>query len=168
MKLSYITGDATTPAENTMICHICNDVGAWGAGFVLAISNRYGHDARRTFQNPPVGMRNEAGHAGLGVANFVQMRPSQYENLWVVNMVAQKGVVDPGDKIDYEALEKCLHQVNQKIVAFGCNRLQMPRIGCGLAGSSWDKILPLIEKHITADVEVVVYDFEPVAKPITA
>jgi len=35
----------------------------------------------------------------------------------------------------------------------------MPRIGCGLAGGSWDQIEPLLEEHLAgAGFDVRVYD----------
>ena len=42
MPIQFITGDATAPIGkgNRIIAHVCNDIGAWGAGFVLAISKR--------------------------------------------------------------------------------------------------------------------------------
>lgn len=42
-SITYIKGDATCPqAKGTkIICHVCNDIGGWGKGFVLAISRRW-------------------------------------------------------------------------------------------------------------------------------
>ena len=41
--ITYIVGDATRPIGDgpKIIAHCCNTVGAWGAGFVMAISNRW-------------------------------------------------------------------------------------------------------------------------------
>ena len=41
--INYLTGDATSPKTNgnKIIVHICNDIGAWGKGFVLAISKKW-------------------------------------------------------------------------------------------------------------------------------
>jgi O-acetyl-ADP-ribose deacetylase (regulator of RNase III) len=41
--INYIKGDATAPISKgeKIICHICNDIGGWGKGFVLAISKRW-------------------------------------------------------------------------------------------------------------------------------
>lgn len=37
-SIRYQTGDATAPAEKpAIICHICNDLGGWGKGFVVAL-----------------------------------------------------------------------------------------------------------------------------------
>jgi O-acetyl-ADP-ribose deacetylase (regulator of RNase III) len=42
-EIKYIKGDATNPVSEgeKIICHICNDIGRWGKGFVLAISRRW-------------------------------------------------------------------------------------------------------------------------------
>ena len=41
--IRYVTGDATRPEGEgpKIIVHICNDIGAWGRGFVLALSKRF-------------------------------------------------------------------------------------------------------------------------------
>jgi hypothetical protein len=37
----------------------------------------------------------------------------------------------------------------------------MPRIGCGLAGGSWDEIEPIIMEMLTGkNISTVVYDFQ--------
>lgn len=41
--INYLKGDATNPeiSGNKIIAHICNDVGGWGKGFVVAVSKRW-------------------------------------------------------------------------------------------------------------------------------
>jgi O-acetyl-ADP-ribose deacetylase (regulator of RNase III) len=41
--IKYIKGDATKPVgdENKIIVHVCNDIGGWGKGVVVAISKRW-------------------------------------------------------------------------------------------------------------------------------
>ncbi|MBV9509840.1 MAG: Appr-1-p processing protein, partial [Caulobacteraceae bacterium] len=43
MAITYLKGDATQPTGkgNKIIAHICNDLGGWGKGFVLALSKRW-------------------------------------------------------------------------------------------------------------------------------
>lgn len=43
MSLEYVTGDATHPhgEGRKMTIHVCNNVRAWGSGFVVAISKRW-------------------------------------------------------------------------------------------------------------------------------
>lgn len=42
MEILYIKGDATAPIGSgvKVITHICNDIGGWGKGFVLALSKK--------------------------------------------------------------------------------------------------------------------------------
>ncbi len=37
-QITYLTGDATQPqsAGPKLIVHVCNDIGGWGRGFVVA------------------------------------------------------------------------------------------------------------------------------------
>jgi O-acetyl-ADP-ribose deacetylase (regulator of RNase III) len=136
-----------------IICHICNDLGEWGRGFVLAISSRW--------EQPEKAYR--AWHAdrdqndfGLGAVQFVQVEP----NIWVANMIAQHGTKSEGDipPIRYEAVAECLKKVAAKAAELSAS-VHMPRIGCGLAGGEWTKIEPLIvEALCQRGVAVSVYD----------
>ncbi len=59
---SYLQGDATSPQAKgpKVIAHICNDLGGWGKGFVVAISRRWPEPEReyRAWH------RGRAGNAG--------------------------------------------------------------------------------------------------------
>jgi len=166
--INYIIGDATLPItkierqggpnspltkDPRIIAHICNDIGAWGKGFVLALSAR--------------GIKPEAKYRDwhikgglttfeLGNVQFVYLK----EKLWVANMIAQRHIkpIDGIPPIRYQALEMCLLQVARFAKARKAS-VHMPRIGCGLAGGSWDKIEPIIQWTLVADgIEVYVYD----------
>jgi O-acetyl-ADP-ribose deacetylase (regulator of RNase III) len=41
--ITYLQGDATCPQSKGVkfVCHVCNDFGGWGKGFVLAVSRRW-------------------------------------------------------------------------------------------------------------------------------
>lgn len=41
--IQYLIGDATDPRGDgqKIIAHVCNDIGAWGSGFVVALSQRW-------------------------------------------------------------------------------------------------------------------------------
>jgi O-acetyl-ADP-ribose deacetylase (regulator of RNase III) len=153
----YIKGDATCPQGKgiKIICHICNDIGGWGKGFVRAISRRW--------EKPEAEYRawyalGKQGGFGLGAVQFVQVEPY----IWVANMVGQRGIQrgSSGPPIRYEAVAGCLQQVAVKARELGAS-VHMPRIGCGLAGGDWSKVEPLIEEHLCqAGIAVTVYDFE--------
>lgn len=157
IDIQYLKGDATCPQAkgSKIIAHICNDLGGWGKGFVLAISRRWPEPEqayRQWFKE-----RAENDFA-LGSVQFV----SAEKYIWVANMVAQHGMKNNGRNppIRYEAVAQCLEKVCGKAKELGAS-VHMPRIGCGLAGGKWDKIEPLIvEKLSENDIAVTVYDFE--------
>lgn len=158
-QLAFVQGDATQPIGGgpKVIAHVCNDVGGWGAGFVLALSRRWQEpeeDYRRWFR---VGAEEPFE---LGQVRFVPV-PQPGGELWVANMLGQHGlrVLDGVPPIRYPAVEQAL----TKVGAFASDRgasVHMPRIGCGLAGGRWEEMEPYVRKSLVeAGVEVTVYDF---------
>ena len=145
MKINYVVGDATAPQgeDKKIICHICNDRGAWGAGFVLALSNKWRYPEDRYRAMPSY---------ALGSAMVLEVEPDVY----VANMIAQHGVKpDANDTppIRYLALTDALYKVNTIANEMGAT-LHMPRIGCGLAGGDWRAVETVIKKVVTVDVTV--------------
>lgn len=153
MSIRYLQGDATDPQGEgeKIIAHICNDAGAWGKGFVVAVSKRWREPEAfyRTWSKDPSFV--------LGKIQLVGVCPL----LSVANMIAQKGLRSFANfrPIRYDALEKCLEAL-AKVAKSRSASIHMPRIGCGFAGGSWDKVEPLIQKTlITKDIPVTVYDY---------
>lgn len=154
--ITYLIGDATYPQGDgpKIIAHVCNDVGAWGAGFVLALSKRWGKpefDYRRWYASRTW---NESNFL-LGRVQFVSVP----DGVIVANMLAQVGIGQcKHRRIRYDYLSECLSRVALACLEFG-HSVHMPRIGCGLAGGSWDTVEPIIfEKLCRKDVPVFVYD----------
>ncbi|MEU8892355.1 macro domain-containing protein [Streptomyces sp. NPDC048442] len=153
--LKIIAGDATSPQAKgpKIIAHICNDLGGWGKGFVVAVSRRWPgpeKEYRRWH-------RERAGNDfGLGAVQLVQVKP----DIWIANMVAQHGIRtgSAGPPIRYDAVERGLEAVAAHALAHQAS-VHMPRIGCGLAGGKWERIEPLITQSLSArGVAVTVYD----------
>jgi len=158
--INYITGDATSPTGegNKIICHICNDIGLWGKGFVLAISKKW-PEPQQQFLNWYKGKSHNS--FGLGQVHFVNVEKLPDE-IWVANMIAQCGVkpTNEGPPIRYEAVEKCLKAVTKK-AKNTTSSIHMPRIGCGLAGGKWKKIESIIQNTLCKkDIPVFVYDLQ--------
>jgi O-acetyl-ADP-ribose deacetylase (regulator of RNase III) len=154
-QISYVLGDATRPAGAgfKVIAHICNDEGRWGKGFVLSLSRRWKQPELQyrawSAQTPP---------PALGDVQFVEVE----RDIAIANIIGQHGIENgPTGQppIRYEALEQGL----QKISAFALKNgatVHMPRIGCGLAGGTWENIEPIIARTLAAaGVAVTVYDF---------
>ncbi|MFF1342604.1 macro domain-containing protein [Streptomyces sp. NPDC058290] len=153
--LRIIAGDATSPQAKgpKIIAHVCNDIGGWGKGFVVALSKRWPEPekAYRAWH------RGRSGNDfGLGAVQLVQVAP----DVWVANMVGQRGIRtgSGGPPIRYDAVERCLAALAGHALERGAS-VHMPRIGCGLAGGKWPRIEPLITQALPArDVPVTVYD----------
>jgi O-acetyl-ADP-ribose deacetylase (regulator of RNase III) len=156
-KITYLKGDATSPQApgNKIICHICNDVGGWGKGFVLALSRRW-KEPEWAYRDCYRGRAENDFTLGAVQVVYVESR------LWVANMIAQRGMKQGsgGPPIRYGALAECLEQLGEKAIELEAS-VHMPRIGCGLAGGKWSEVEPLIEKHLCEkSIAVTVYDFE--------
>lgn len=149
--IAYIKGDATKPATegNKIIVHICNDIGGWGKGFVVAISKRWPEPEKQYRE-----WHKSNENFVLGEVQFVQVEA----DLWIANVIGQHKIYKDENgqvPIRYEAVRKGLEKVGlyaQEINA----TVHMPRIGCGLAGGTWDQIEPIIDATLQ---QVVVYDF---------
>jgi len=76
-------------------------------------------------------------------------------------MIGQHGLKRTGGKpppIRYEAIEAALVKVAEEAKKLKAS-VHMPRIGCGLAGGTWDKIEPIIKGTLCVEgIEVFVYD----------
>jgi O-acetyl-ADP-ribose deacetylase (regulator of RNase III) len=154
MTIKHVIGDATHPREDVpgmkFITHCCNNVGAWGAGFVLALSRRWGTPElmyRRWAQERPAELREAFGK--------VQVAPVE-KDIIVVNIIGQDGVGRRGEAppIRYDALEIGLQKVQETMEKYNKPTLHIPRIGCGLAGGEWSKVEELIKKTIKFDTYV--------------
>ena len=87
MPINYLTGDATAPQGSgpKIIVHVCNDVGGWGKGFVVAVSRRWKEPEKqyRAWKKDPSDQPFE-----LGEVQFVQVE----DDIWVANLIGQRGM----------------------------------------------------------------------------
>ena len=155
MKIEIIKGDATQPmgSGNKIIVHVCNDIGGWGKGFVMALSKKW--------KEPELQYRawySSELNFELGATQFVKVA----DDMWVANMIGQRGIGPDSNgnpPIRYDAITSAL----EKVAAFALEEnasIHMPRIGCGLAGGKWEEIEKIINTVlISKNIEVIVYDF---------
>lgn len=160
--IEYVVGDATDPQVPgpKIIAHICNDVGGWGRGFVLSVTQRYpaAEWAYRGWYQGNIEPTREDPPFKLGEVQLVRVTP----DVFVANMIGQHGIMPEGgvQPIRYDAVEKCLQTLH--ICAKVLNAtVHMPRIGCGLAGGKWSEIEPIVNRALARDnVKTYVYDFD--------
>jgi len=173
--LTTVQGDATNPANMGQVAivipHVCNDVGAWGAGFVLAVSRRFGTNPEHAYyhwhkgKNMPaevqklIKVRGNNGEFGLGATQFVKVPDKK---LVIANMVAQHGLRNDGSDrppIRYGALVNCMRSVRDVALAAKAE-IHCPRFGSDLAGGNWDAIrLIILEEWVDCGITVVEYEF---------
>jgi hypothetical protein len=150
--LTYLTGDATEPQVQDgvrIIAHCCNDLGLWGSGFVLAVSDKW-----KEPEEAYLGLSQYK----LGYTQFVQVEEDP--ETWVANIIGQHKVgrwhgLPP---IRYEALRRGFEQA----VTFSANRqgvsLHLPRIGSARAGGDWSLIEGILEQTVIhAGIPTYVY-----------
>lgn len=153
--ITYIRGDATAPSVKgaKVIAHVCNDIGGWGKGFVLAVSRRWPEPeaAYRAWHRDRA--RNDFA---LGAVRLVQVE----RHVWVANMIGQRGIRTGGKGVPvrYEAIDAALDRLAGHASALRAS-VHMPRIGCGLAGGTWSRVEPLVDERLARrGIPVTVYD----------
>ncbi|MFE2108540.1 macro domain-containing protein [Kitasatospora sp. NPDC059463] len=154
--ITYVRGDATAPGGKgvKVIAHVCNDLGGWGKGFVLALSNRWSEPeaAYRRWHR-----ERASNDFGLGAVQLVRVG----ESLWVANLIGQRGIRtgrSSGPPVRYEAIDTALATLGGQALGLGAS-VHMPRIGCGLAGGRWESVEPLVRARLAdRGVPVTVYD----------
>lgn len=150
--LQHVTGDATFPIgnDNKLLIHVCNNVGKWGKGFVLAISKRW--------REPEFYFReyyNKKTFSSLGDNQPIRVE----DNLHVVNMIAQNGIYSPDNQhpLNYIMLDHCLQGVAKLANHFDAS-IHCPKIGSGLANGDWEIIENLLIVNFShKDIDVTVY-----------
>lgn len=154
VKINYVRGDATAPlgSGQKIIVHVCNNIGAWGRGFVMALSRKWPQPERQYRD-----WRRQRGQTlELGAVQFVEVE----EGIRVANLVGQHEIRSQNNEapIRYEAVRIGLASVAAEAARLHAS-VHMPRIGTGLAGGSWEKIAPIIEDELCSKgIAVTVYD----------
>jgi O-acetyl-ADP-ribose deacetylase (regulator of RNase III) len=155
VNLNITQGDATRPTAPgpKILVHVCNDIGGWGKGFVLAISKRW-KAPEQAFR----AWHQSGADFELGNVQFVQVE----EDLWIANLIGQHKIhkdENGNPPIRYDAIRQGLSKIQAKAKELNAT-VHMPRIGCGLAGGKWEQIQPILEEELLAfGIEVTVYDF---------
>lgn len=164
MQIVYKEGDLfadlkDTEGRLTLIPHVVNSWGSWGAGFVVPLGAYFPESRESYFQwahtrNAP---HDVALPFRLGEVQYVD---DLKRNIVVCNMLAQEGIGNAPDgtpPIRYEALQKCMSHVARYCDGKRC-RICAPMLGSGLSGGSWPRIEEMIQKTwVEASIPVTVY-----------
>jgi O-acetyl-ADP-ribose deacetylase (regulator of RNase III) len=170
--IKYVEGDATEiPEVKTLLVHCVNDVGGWGAGFVLALSKKFpkletayrlwasGKDHKEISDETGL-LTYSTGPLYLGEVQFVKVD----DNLVVANLCGQKNTryVEELPPVRYGSLHEGLIHCRRIMKKSNITRISMPRICSGLAGGNWNKVEGIIKEVFTKDPlpkwDITVYD----------
>jgi len=155
LNINYVIGDATQPIGDgaKIIVHVCNDIGGWGRGFVLALTKKWPESEQRY----RAWFRGEVKQPfALGEVQFVQVS----NDIWVANLIGQRNVRSVNDvpPVRYDAIRIGLQRVASEALQLRAS-VHLPRIGCGLAGGNWEEVGNIVEENlINRGIAVTVYD----------
>lgn len=160
--MKYVSGDATRPEGDGLkiIAHCCNNVGGWGAGFVVALSGRW-ERPEREYRLWAERSGKERFRKLLGAMQLVPVE----DDVSVANIIGQDGMgraPDGGPPIRYDAISRGFHFIAEYALSKTDQlvSVHMPRIGCSLAGGRWSEIEPMLDDHfIRRGIHVTVYDW---------
>ena len=161
VKINYVNGDATDPKEygTKIILHCCNDLGLWGAGFVLAISKKW--KVEEAYRSWAETKEDKDSTFILGNYQLVSILPGS--DIMVCNLIGQQGVkrFNGTPPIRYDALKKGMQSLSIILPLLPNASIHMPRMGCGLAGGRWEDMEPIIvDTLVKKGIPVTVYDFD--------
>jgi hypothetical protein len=147
-RLTYRTGSALDTSSSdgtTLVMHVCNDVGKWGRGFVLAVSKVSPIPERAYRQWFRTKMSPEEVPFQLGAVQFVKVN----EHLVVANMIGQRDIFTRNGSPPHrlEAVREAVACVLRRASDEGWN-VQCPRIGCSLGGGSWGSISTMLREEL--------------------
>ena len=173
IAVNYVKGDATKPLVDPnpkamrFLVHCCNDIGAWGAGFVLALSRAWPETERAYklwFEGLDTAYR-VTGPAQLGEVQFVQVA----NNIIVCNLIGQRSCGYTGSipPVRYDAIRMGMAKIRLAMygmekIGFNCT-FHSPRFGSDLAGGDWNVIESIIVDIMgRTRIPSTVYDYAPV------
>jgi O-acetyl-ADP-ribose deacetylase (regulator of RNase III) len=159
--IHHLQGDATLPqgSGTRIIAHVVNDEGAWGRGFVMAISERW-KEPEEYYLNQHRLARWKKAEFKLGMVQWICIEVGD-DGLFVVNMIAQHSLRSSQNPVPlrYDELENCLAMLAEGARGLQHGRevsIHMPKIGSGLAGGDWKRIERLIDE-VLWDFQVYIY-----------
>ena len=150
------------------ILHQVNCQGVMGAGLAKQIRDRY-PNVYEKYKNACMNDKKDCQRIAsthsmlLGKIQVVHKKdylvgdPNMDQQV-IVNVFAQEFYGRDRRYTDYDALQSCLHKVNER---FAGKTVAIPYLmGCGLAGGSWDVVLSIIAAELS-DCDVIIYEYTP-------
>ena len=141
--------------EPKILAHVCNNIGAWGAGFTKALD----------MMDPRIGSTYKSHiqkHYGNKLMGTNMLFELSDEKIWIACMIAQEGLPSSTNSkpIKYVSLTECMVGVRKSAhIDYNVKNIICPRFGSGLARGTWAFIEELIhEIWVDRGLNVRVYD----------
>lgn len=163
MSIKYVEGDLFKAVDERQsdkplfIPHVCNDKGAWGAGFVVPLGKRFTR-AKSEYELWHLLTKNNslspfAASFELGMTQIITVEDNK--EIYVCNMVAQTlGGTRP---LFYNKLTKCMDDVAKQVLEKD-GEIYCPLFGSSLAGGDPYMIEALMHDcWIRTGIPVTVY-----------
>lgn len=167
--IKYVKGDlfevVTKSTDSILVPHVVNNIGAWGAGFVIPLMKHYPRARDRYLK-----WSTETDFL-LGNTQFVQVST----NVVIANMLAQDGITSRSTgarsrvsdrPLRYDSLVDCMNAVGDychevaKLTDTCLPTIHCPQFGAGLAGGNWEFIDYLIQDCWNRrGIDTVVYQY---------
>ena len=142
-KILLEYGDATKPRGEgrKIIAQVVNTSGGLGIGFGKALAKNFPF-----IKNELEKWASDKSKFQLGNSNLIKAN----DNLFIFQMLAQKGMYQKGDGIPlkYNELRKCLIELGDTAKELNAS-VHMPLIGSGQAKGDWNIILGMIHDELT-------------------
>lgn len=142
--------------KKTLIPHVNNNLGKWGAGFVLGLSS-YDKKPEIEYKNWHKAIFLNNLPFKLGEVQIVKCN----DNVTVANMIGQDGIVSYNNSvpIKYWALDKAMCTIRDQWITLQLDEIRCPFFGTGLAKGNKDIIQSLINKiWIDASIPVTIFE----------
>lgn len=151
-KITYHIGDVFKAIKDfknkdIIVPHVCNDIGTWGAGFVIPLAEHFPR-AKNSYLSK---IDYKLGHV-----DFVPIHQEKANNkISICNMIAQLGTVSEVNSkpIKYWALAKCLKFINV-INSLENAEIHTCAFGTGLAGGDWKVIAELLKETFPGPINI--------------
>lgn len=143
--IRYLKGNIFEASAQTIVNPV-NLRGVMGKGLALEYKNKF-PGLFQAYALDVVGKK-----IGIGVPT-IWKGPDK----WIVNFPTKDDWRNPSE---YEYIEKGLQGLRPRLDEWGVLSIAMPSLGCGLGSLDWNKVRPMIEKHL-GDMEMTIEVYEP-------
>jgi O-acetyl-ADP-ribose deacetylase (regulator of RNase III)/uncharacterized protein YwgA len=148
--IRYLTGNLLDAKAQALV-NTVNTVGVMGKGIALQFKEAFPHNHKvyvaackkgELVPGKLLAVREATMHGEQIIINF----PTKTE--WF-------------RKSQYDYIESGLHELSNLIGAYKINSIAVPPLGCGNGGLKWERVRPMIEKHLAGLEGVDIQVFEP-------